>query len=88
MQENLEIVDIGSHPMSPSNDEIGAFLLLIKLCWIFVIFVSVLKPQMKLLYSMIGSISVLYKCVLTVYTNTPLDRIFAIRYWLLMRYSQ
>ena len=82
MQHNLVIVDVSSHPMSPNKDEIGTFLptprkLVIKLFWIFVIFVSVLKPQMKLLYSMIGSISVLYKCV---YMSAPLNRIFAIRY--------
>ena len=51
-----------------SKDEIDAFLptpalrkLLIKVIWIALIFVSVLKSQMKLLYSMIGNISVLYK---------------------------
>ena len=45
MQHNLVIVDVSSHPMSPNKDEIGTFLptprkLLIKLFWIFVIFVS------------------------------------------------
>ena len=56
IQDNLAIVDIGSHPMSPSKDEIGAFLpttrkLLNKLFWIFLIFVSVVKPQIKLQFN-------------------------------------
>ena len=56
MQDILVIVDIGNHPMSPSNEEIGAFLLiprnlLIKLFWIFVIIAYVLKPQMKHIYT-------------------------------------